>query len=299
MEKGAGRRIRTWAPAKINLNLLVVARRGDGYHELDSYVAKVSLYDEIELYARQDGHLHLLCTGADCGDPEENLALCAARSLRTHCLSQVPVSAAGTECPGVDIEVRKHIPPGKGLGGGSSDAAAVLAGLRELWRLGTNDEELTAMAAELGSDVPLFLGPPAARMTGRGEKLQPVAVHPFVAGIFMTDFFCSTAEVYQACDESPSSPSEQLDATLLATQPPSKWRHLLVNHLFEPAMTVCPPLAELCCEFRAALPCPLHMTGSGSALFILCDDADELADVTAKLPDSLRSSLVAVTNNPF
>ena len=305
-----------WAPAKINLNLLVGPRRSDGFHPLDSLVAKVTLYDRIDLYPRLDGHLHLKCASADCGDPEENLALRAARLLREHCLDKM---GTGTDfksavaenrsqspfCPGADIELCKNIPPGKGLGGGSSNAATVLLGLSEMWRLNAEPGELSALAAELGSDVPLFLAPSAARMTGRGEILQPINIHPFVAGLFLSDYFCGTADVYRAYDEklgqapipndgigaSPNFPSQsgstrQLDREVLASRPPSQWRHLLVNQLSEAAVAVCPKLGKLWKELRDALPIPMHMSGSGSALFILCDDEAELASMLPRLPEN-------------
>src|ERR1035437_3839696 len=82
MEPRAGETLRLGAPAKVNLNLLVGPRREDGFHPLDSYVAKITLYDRIDLICRQDGHLHLKTAGADCGEPEENLVLRAAKLLR-------------------------------------------------------------------------------------------------------------------------------------------------------------------------------------------------------------------------
>jgi 4-diphosphocytidyl-2-C-methyl-D-erythritol kinase len=197
------------------------------------------------------------------------------------------------------MELHKNVPPGAGLGGGSSDAAAVLLGLCEMWRLNVPPGELSALAAELGSDVPLFLGPPASRMTGRGEILQPASIHPFVAGLFLNDCFCSTAEVYRAFDQSPPETCEQIDPSALASQPPSRWRHLLVNQLFPAALKVCPALGELWNELRAALPCPVHMSGSGSALFILCDDEAEFAAMLARLPKHLQGLALAVRNNAF
>jgi len=197
------------------------------------------------------------------------------------------------------MELHKNIPPGAGLGGGSSDATAVLVGLNEMWRLNVAAGELAALAAQLGSDVPLFLGPPASRMTGRGEILQPAAVYPFVAGLFLNDCFCSTVEVYRAFDQSPPETCQQPDPSALASGPPSQWRHLLVNQLFPAALKVCPALGKLWNALRAALPCPVHISGSGSALFILCDDEAELAAMLARVPQHLQGRFIAVRNNAF
>ena len=276
------------APAKINLNLLVGARRADGYHPLDSLVAKVTLYDQIELRSRRDGGITFSCHGADCGPDEQNLALRAARAL-----------ANGRKVPGADIMLRKAIPPGKGLAGGSSDAAAVLAGLNELWRLGLGEAELSSLAAGLGSDAPLFLGPPALRMTGRGERIEPVSVHPFVAVLWMGDLACSTAEVYKAFDRAgPAAMGSQLDVALLR-EPPSRWRGLLVNQLAPAAEELFPQLRQIRQEMAASCGLAVHMTGSGSALFALCDGLEEARRVLAGLAERFRRECLLAGSNPW
>ena len=278
--------LRAWAPAKINLNLLVDPRRADGFHPLDSFVARVTFYDRLDFAPRQDGQIRLACSGPDCGDVAQNLALRAARLL-----------ADGRTVAGVDIELTKSIPPGRGLGGGSSDAASTLVALNRLWDLGLDAAPLAAMAAKLGSDVPLFLSSPAVRMTGRGELLEPISVHPFVALLLIPDFACGTAGVYRVFDESPAAAWTQLDPAVLA-DPPSKWRSRLANHLAPAAQDVCEPLKGLWAEFSASmadLEMPVHLTGSGSALFALCDDASEAATAMTSLPQGLRRLCVAVT----
>lgn len=275
------------APAKINLNLLVGARGDDGYHSLDSLAAKVTLYDRIELRPRDDGAVRLECTGFDCGPKEDNLALRAGRLL-----------AGGADAGGADIMLAKSIPPGRGLGGGSSDAAAVLAGLNEIWRLGLATAQLGELAAQLGSDVPLLLGPPAARMTGRGQHVQPVEVHDFVAVLCLPDFACSTAEVYRAFDRSRPAMGRQLPLEAPA-QPPSQWRGLLVNQLTDAAWSTCGEVEGIMARLREACDLPVCMTGSGSATFILCDDGAEAAAALAAMPDDIRRQCVAVRNNPW
>jgi len=265
------------APAKLNLNLLVGPRRPDGYHPLDSFVVRVSLRDHVALRRRTDGVLSLSCEGADCGPPEQNLALRAARLLQEH-----TGSAAG-----VEIELHKTIPPGRGLGGGSSDAAAVLAGLRSLWGLALPEEELARLAATLGSDVPLFLGPPACRMTGRVERIEPAEAHPFCAVLILPDLHCSTAAVYAEFDRRPEPMAPQLDAALLR-RPPSAWRDRLVNQLAGPARRVCPELGRLQDAAAEAAGLPVHVTGSGSAMFLLCDGHAEAREAMDRLPPGIR-----------
>jgi 4-diphosphocytidyl-2-C-methyl-D-erythritol kinase len=275
------------AAGKINLNLLVGPPREDGYHSLDSLVAKVTLYDEIELRLRSDGRIGFSCCGADCGEDEHNLALRAAKLL-----------ADGRDVPGADIVLRKRIPPGKGLGGGSSDAAAVLRGLNELWRLGLSKGGLAALAAELSSDAPLFLGPPGARMTGRGERIESITVHPFLAVLWVSDLVCSTTAVYKTFDHSPAEMGKQLDPKLLAG-PPSHWRGLLENQLAPAAEWLYPQLRRVREEISVAVSKPVCLTGSGSALFVLCNDLEEARQVLAASPERLRRDCIIVASNPW
>ena len=279
--------LRVAAPAKINLNLLVGPRRADGYHPLDSLVAKVSLYDDLELRLRQDGQIRLTCRGLPCGPDEDNLAGRAGRLL-----------AEGRGVCGADITLSKRIRPGRGLGGGSSDAAAVLLGLSRLWRLDISAGDPSSLAAALGSDVPLFLGPPAMRMTGRGERLESVTMHPFIAVLCWPDFACGTAEVYRAFDRQPALPAEQIDLSLPA-EPPSRWRGLLVNQLEPAAVLAAPQMAEFLAALRERLAVPVCMTGSGSAAFCLCDDEAEAQSVLARVPNRLRQGCTVVRMNTW
>jgi 4-diphosphocytidyl-2-C-methyl-D-erythritol kinase len=283
--------LRLAAPAKLNLNLRVGPRGPDGFHPLDSIVVKVSLYDEIVLRPRTDGQLALSCEGADCGPAEQNLALRAARLL---------AAAAGRDVGGAESRLRKQIPPGRGLGGGSSDAAAVLDGLSRLWRLGLSSARLGELAARLGSDVPLFLGPPAARMTGRGEVLASARVPAFAAVVHMPEVVCSTAGVYAAYDERPNAGmGEQIDLGLVAGEPASRWRHLLVNDLAAAALTHSPALARVRDELADALAVPVSVTGSGSGLFALFDGVSEASAALRRVPAGLRGRTVAVRPNPW
>ena len=276
------------APAKINLNLLVAPRGADGFHPVDSMVSKVTLYDSIELRPRSDGRIVLTCSSAACGPPEHNLVMRAAELL-----------SAGRDVCGVDIKLTKVIPPGAGLGGGSSDAAAALRGLSEIWGLELGAADMGAMAGELGSDVPLFLGPPAARITGRGECVERLEVSEFAAVILMAPLACSTVEVYGAYDRLGARASRQLDPRLLSAGRPSLWRRRLHNDLTEAAENVCRELSLLRSRVQAAVDIPVHMTGSGSAMFILCDDVTEAGGVIRRLDDDLRDMCVIAGPNPW
>ena len=274
------------APAKINLNLLVGPRRGDGYHPIDSFVARVSLYDRV-LLRRGDDQIRFTCRGANCGPDEGNLALRAAKLLRGRSPGR-----------GADIELSKNIPVGGGLGGGSSDAAAVLEGLSELWELGLSSGELADLGASLGSDVPLFFGQPSARITGRGEHVAPVAVHPFWAVLCVPDVSCTSAEVYASFDAEAENMGEQLDPAILG-QRPSVWRGALRNQLTAAAERLHSALSDIRRSLSARAGIPACLTGSGSAMFILCDSREEAEDVRGRMEDQWRHRCFVVGCNPW
>ena len=156
-----GARIEIEAHAKINLTLEVVGKRGDGYHDVVSIVQTVGLHDVVTLEPAE--RLALACDTPGLDTPD-NLAFRAARLLREH---------AG-HSGGAAISLTKRIPVAAGLGGGSSDAAAVLVGLNRLWGLGLSRDEMMPLAASLGSDVPFFLVGGTAMVSGRGERVRPL-----------------------------------------------------------------------------------------------------------------------------
>jgi 4-diphosphocytidyl-2-C-methyl-D-erythritol kinase len=155
------------APAKLNLTLEVTGRRSDGYHDLVTVMQTIDLADRVRL--EEAPGLEIEVTGDhQRGVPFEgprNLAYRAAQAL---------AAEAGIVNPGVRITLDKRIPAGMGLGGGSTDAAAVLRGLCALWRLGLSPSALNDVAASIGSDVPFFLHGGAALVTGRGERIEPL-----------------------------------------------------------------------------------------------------------------------------
>ncbi len=161
MPAGAMKEITVYAPAKINLVLTVKWRRPDGYHEIDTLLQKLELADRLRLRIIDHG-IRLRCPGTDLPGNEDNLAFRAARAF---------LDAAGLSS-GVDIVLEKRIPVAAGLGGGSSDAAAVLTGLNTLSGAGLDNDTLHALGRSLGADVPFFVaGYRAARATGIGDRL--------------------------------------------------------------------------------------------------------------------------------
>ncbi|MCT0213934.1 4-(cytidine 5'-diphospho)-2-C-methyl-D-erythritol kinase [Synechococcus sp. CS-1324] len=153
------------APAKINLHLEVLGLRPDGFHELAMVMQSLELADSLALSARHDGVLSLSCDQPGLPTDGTNLIVRAAELLRRQ---------TGQASLGADLVLTKRIPIGAGLAGGSSDGAAALLGLNQLWELGLGDADLRALAAELGSDVPFCLVGGTQLCFGRGERLEPV-----------------------------------------------------------------------------------------------------------------------------
>ena len=182
------------APAKLNLTLEVLGRRSDGYHEIASVMQTIDLADRIRLEAAPTLSLEIEGDAANelPADPADNLAMRAAIALR---------DAAASLGLGARIVLEKRVPAGTGLGGGSSDAAAVLRGLSRLWRLDLDMTALERIAAGIGSDVPFFLHGGTAAVGGRGEVVKELPdIAPLDLTLFVSDvrIDAKTANAYAA-----------------------------------------------------------------------------------------------------
>ena len=159
--------ITVFAPAKINVILRILDRRPDGFHNLWSIMQTVALADEVQIRLRADRQdIQLRCDEAQLAADRSNLVYRAAAEVLTRAQRDI----------GLDIELRKRIPMGAGLGGGSSDAAATIVGLNRLLQLEWSPTQMAHVGQSLGSDVPFFLFAPSAFVTGRGETVRPVVV---------------------------------------------------------------------------------------------------------------------------
>ena len=177
-----------WAPAKVNLHLEVLGKRPDGYHEIATLMVAIRLFDTLVFRDEPTGDIRLQCTRHGLSTGPDNLVVRAAHLLQQH---------AGCQ-RGAAIRLVKRIPLAAGLAGGSTDAAATLAGLNELWKLGLGREELANLAARLGSDIPFFLDGPAAWCSGRGERVKATPLGATLDFVLLCPpFGLSTADVYR------------------------------------------------------------------------------------------------------
>jgi 4-diphosphocytidyl-2-C-methyl-D-erythritol kinase len=267
------------APAKVNLRLRVLGRRTDGYHDLDTLFQAVDLADEVEVELGDSG-ITLDVEGPDLGPATDNLAYRAAARL-AGCL--------GYE-GGIAVSLTKRIPAGAGLGGGSSDAAAVLRCLAKLLDVPERDPRVGEAAEQLGSDVPFFLsGSALARGRGRGEILDPMPPLPTADLVLISPpVHISTAKAYVALSDSrrgasagppePSAPSPRSweDVSLQAVndfQPVVSTQHAQVQRALDALESR---------GARFAL-----MSGSGSSVFGLFGSRAEAERVAAELTERL------------
>ena len=265
------------APAKINLSLKILDRRNDGLHELDTLIAPISLYDEIRIDKRRSGKgIEFRCDDPSVPQGDDNLAVRAAKAF---------FDTTKIE-PAVSIELKKKIPHGAGLGGGSSDAASVLLALNEMFETKLSREVLAEIAEPLGSDVPFFLFQSAAVCKGHGEIVMPVKLQrQFSILLLKPAFAISTAWAYSRWQHSREIPGIRYQAQEFVGQ-------TFANDLERPVFEKFVFLAQLKMwllsqsEVGASL-----MSGSGSTVFALVRenaDADSVATrAKAKLDPEL------------
>jgi len=262
-----------FAPAKINLFLAITGRRADGFHELVSLVAPLEWGDTLILEARVGAGADTLeCATPGVPTDGSNLVLKAAAAFRQR---------AGAAAPPVHFKLLKSVPAGAGLGGGSSDAAAALRGLNQLATRPLDPEALRQCAAEVGSDVPLFLEAAPIVMRGRGEKITvlPAAAAAVLAGrelvVFKPPFGIPTAWAYGRMRAQAGGwyvPADTAEAALSAWLCAPAWAFLpLGNNLEYPAFEKYLALPALLDELRTNFHLRCRMSGSGSACFALLE----------------------------
>lgn len=285
------------APAKLNLQFEIIAKRGDGYHEIESLMVPVSLRDEVRFRPTQRSEIHLECRSAmgrdgparpSCLPPAaDNLVVRAVELLR---------SRAGVS-RGAVIHLIKRIPTAAGLGGGSSDAAAALLAADAAWETRLSEQELHELAAELGSDVPFFLGRSPAICRGRGERVEPVAgLGPLWLVIASPPHGLRTADVFaKARVPALAHTSESLIAALRSRD----WRRvgpLLQNRLREAATELSPWIQRLLGCLASEDLIGQQMSGSGSACFGICRSARHAGRVARRLRQRGWSNSVAAVS---
>ncbi|ATM95654.1 4-diphosphocytidyl-2-C-methyl-D-erythritol kinase [Yersinia frederiksenii] len=268
------------SPAKLNLFLYITGRRADGYHQLQTLFQFLDYSDELTIVPRDDDQIHLL-TPIEGVENEQNLIVRAARLLQHHHKH----SNAANVPRGADISIKKRLPMGGGLGGGSSNAATVLVALNILWQCGLSDEELATLGLTLGADVPVFVRGHAAFAEGIGEKLQPaepaekwyLVAHPGVS--------IPTPIIFADPELKRNTPIRPL-AALLST----------------PYANDCEPIArKRFREVEQALSwlleyAPSRLTGTGACVFAEFDTESSAREVLSIAPEWLHGFVARGVN---
>ncbi|MHC4629284.1 MAG: 4-(cytidine 5'-diphospho)-2-C-methyl-D-erythritol kinase [Planctomycetota bacterium] len=281
------------APAKINLSLLIAGKRPDGFHEIDTIMAKINLYDEVFIEQGQREGIELICEGPQWSPQgRDNLVWRAAEMLLE---SRRPI-------PAVRITLTKNIGAGTGLGSASSDAAAALIGLGRYLRLDLDREYLSGVAAELGSDVTFFLNGPLARCRGKGEKIEEIGEKfDFTALLLLSDVSVSTQKVYANYQHNHIL-YEKLSARIgnhIRQKRIDLVAEMCANMLEESCFNLAASLAELK-ETSGSLGIGRFcLSGSGSAMFCIVDSGDEkhVGERKRRLEEKLGCRCIVVANN--
>lgn len=294
----AGTKLELLAPAKLNLALAVgPARESDGMHPIASWMAPIGLCDTITMQRLGDGEQSRFEIVNDPAalrpapidwDLESDLAVRAVRAIEAEAGKRLPVA----------MRVEKRIPVGAGLGGGSSDAAAALRGVRDLFELSIAYDRLAELALGLGSDVPFFLYEGPALVTGFGETIErtPQVTGAEFVTLFAPPFACATGAVYGAFDRLP--PAGFRAAVVEAMARSGQFRDVdCFNDLAAAAESVEPSLAEFRARISAAASVPAHVTGSGSAVFTISStfaEAERILETARRYVGSIAGAVTKI-----
>lgn len=255
---------------KINLGLSVVARRSDGFHDIESIFIRIPFLDVLEVVPSKDGQMHFDLSGIVVkGDPKHNICMEAFRLLDKD-----------YDIGPVSVHLHKNIPTGAGLGGGSSDGACMLLLLNELLELNLTVGQLKDYAALLGSDCPFFIENKVAFVSGRGEILNEIqlAIEGKWIVVVNPGIHISTAEAFSMIK--PARPLFSLSS--VANLPPAEWKQHIVNDFEKSVCLLHPLIAEIKNELYEAGAFYASMSGSGSSVYGLFDDEPAAIPVLQK-----------------
>jgi 4-diphosphocytidyl-2-C-methyl-D-erythritol kinase len=290
-----GKALLVRAPAKLNLGLLIAGKRPDGFHEIETIMAKINWFDEILIQRGTKPGIELLCKGphwAPAG--QENLVYKACKSLLDSC----------GKSANLKITLTKNIPAGTGLGSASSDAAATLLGVNRLLRLAVKPKRLQKIAAQLGSDVAFFLDGPLAFCTGKGEKISKLRKNfSFSALVILPDISVSTKKVYENYRHNPDL-YKRLHSQIIGLIKKNRVDlvpEMCVNMLQESSFGLCREIEELKTKIESTIGKCMCLSGSGSAMFCIIKRGDEQTAIQyqAKIRRNFGCKSVIVKNNKW
>ncbi len=275
--------------------------REDGFHPLLSWMVTIGLFDILEIEQSPRPGIELFCNWPDVPCDGRNLVWKAAAALADCAAEAKDGSAAGKV--GLTVRLHKRIPVGAGLGGGSSDGAFALVGVNEVLGLRRSREEMSRLAARLGSDLSFFLYAPSAICRGRGEMVTPLAAPRAAwAVLILPGYGIATPAVYRRFDEMRLGDRQAIelapDFGRWAQLDAQKLLPLLVNDLETPAFALEPRLRKLRDDAEQLAGRTVRMSGSGSSLFTLFDDEHEARTAAETVAGKTGANTIAVVVAP-
>ena len=260
----------TYPNAKINIGLNITERRPDGYHNIESVFYPINLQDAVEIKTIEgeepQGGYKLKVSGTILdGTPDDNLVVKAYQLLRKD-----------FNFPAQKIHLYKHIPVGAGLGGGSSDAAAIIKMLNEKFTLGLTSEQMQNYAVQIGADCPFFINNTPVFATGIGNIFTPIelSLHGKTIILVKPDIFVSTRDAYALVKPSPAA----IPLTEAIKQPISEWKQIITNDFEKSVFAKYPEIAAIKDKLYDMGAIYASMSGSGSAVYGIFDSPIEYAD---------------------
>lgn len=284
----------TQAPAKLNLALSVGAPRADGMHPISSWMVTVDLFDDLHLERLPEGNFSLFATVWHRDAlRRRDIDWSISKDLVNRAHDQLE-AFVGRELP-IKVRVEKRIPIGGGLGGGSSDAAAMLRAMNALFELHISDEDLRGLASNIGSDVPFLVSGGSALVGGTGGDVQLLGDPPEVhAVLFFPEAACPTADVYRQFDRSAKAPLVRSEAVMSLASRTAIGPTDPFNDLAGPAQDIAPSIADDMEEIGVITELPVHVCGSGSSLFVVCSDGMHAQALASHCATKLALPAVAV-----
>jgi len=287
------------APAKLNLALSVGGRDERGMHPIASWMVTIDLEDQLTLMRLEEDRMSryaILWHDEARRSSEINWPVHADLAVRAHLALE---HRLGRKLP-VQLKLEKRIPVGGGLGGGSSDAAATLRALNALFDLGLSEDELAEVGAALGSDVPFFIRGGSAIVEGLGERIEPQATLPELhAVLILPGVPCPTGEVYDAFDRVESQGLDAARVRALASRDGPIAPGSLFNDLTPAAERVAPEVSQLLADASKIAERPACLSGSGSTVFVLCDDPIHAEALAKAFEDRLDLPAIPVQTKPL
>jgi 4-diphosphocytidyl-2-C-methyl-D-erythritol kinase len=286
------------APAKINLYLRVLRERPDRYHEIETIMQAVSLFDTLEIKENRGGDIKIATTHPALPTDRHNLVYQAVLVLTEYCKIKA----------GVTISIDKRIPIGAGLGGGSSDAAATLLGLNKLWNLGLSTNELVYLSARLGSDVAFFIKRGTALCQSRGEitfsipikkRFYYIIISPRRDNKHSIPLGVPTAEIYSKIKKKDLTENGKNAKMIISALESGNCEQMgmgLFNQFEKPVFELYPQIAYVYNALSRMGSCGVALSGTGSSLFVLCRDIKEQTSTAGYIKNKRLGGLFKVHN---